>query len=251
MPWSPFHGDDDAPSLWTDLLNGRLSAFGRIAMSVCTFGGALVAALLVVGLISQAGGRVREETVALVLMVAGLAWLLTLAWLWMGHAVLGPLLRCAFALGAIWFVAILLAVIAASQLRNDEVWIAACVIGGLTATVLLFASMMYGRLRGRPVIGRSGRVNVACPQCGYSLVGKTDCTCPECGTEYTLDQLIAAQDYEALRRQSEFIDEPGHVIDAPEPQDASRLARLPSRDACAVQSKRAKGLEPSTFSLEG
>lgn len=201
VPWTPQRSDDDTPSLWADLVSGRLTIFGRMALSVGGLGAAIVAALVALGLISEAGARVGEGTAALVLVVAGLAWLLLLSWLWLGHAVLGPLLRGAFALGAIWFVAILLAVIAESRMRHEEVWIAACMFGGLTATTLLIASLLYRRMRGRSIVGRSGCVNVSCPQCGYSLVGKTDCTCPECGMQYTLDQLIALQDYDALRRE--------------------------------------------------
>lgn len=34
---------------------------------------------------------------------------------------------------------------------------------------------------------------VACPLCGYSLAGLREARCPECGSEFTLDQLLAAQ----------------------------------------------------------
>lgn len=198
MPWNRIGEDEDAPSLWRDLLSGRLSTFGRIALSVASFGAALTASLIVIGILSE-GGRVAEEIVALVLVVGGLAWLLALAYLWFGHAVLGPVLRALFGFATIWFVAILLAVIANSQLRHEEIWVFACIVGGLTASALLAASIVYQRMRGRSIVARTGQVNVQCADCGYSLVGKTDCTCPECGRKYTVDELIALQDYDALR----------------------------------------------------
>src|SRR4051794_5727084 len=34
---------------------------------------------------------------------------------------------------------------------------------------------------------------IVCPRCGYNLTGLTEARCPECGTQYTLDELIAAQ----------------------------------------------------------
>ena len=225
MPWNVSKHDDDSPSLWADLWNGRLATFGRVALSVAGFGAALVAALVIIGIMSQAGGRVHEEMVALVLVVCGLAWLLWLAYLWFGHAVLGPVLRGLFAFGAIWFVAILLAVIAESQMRDEEVWIAACMIGGLTATALLIASTVYRRLRGRSIVSRLGHVNVTCPQCGYSLVGKTDCTCPECGMQYTLDQIIALQDYEALRHEAPPPDSSRTAIESPSSKRSAPLPR--------------------------
>jgi hypothetical protein len=39
----------------------------------------------------------------------------------------------------------------------------------------------------------SGRDGVVCPTCGYNLTGLTSTRCPECGTQFTLDELMAAQ----------------------------------------------------------
>lgn len=39
----------------------------------------------------------------------------------------------------------------------------------------------------------SGRDSVVCPTCGYNLTGLKEPRCPECGTQFTLDQLLAAQ----------------------------------------------------------
>jgi hypothetical protein len=42
-------------------------------------------------------------------------------------------------------------------------------------------------------IRRSGGETVACPRCGYNLTGLREARCPECGTQFTLDELMAAQ----------------------------------------------------------
>jgi hypothetical protein len=37
------------------------------------------------------------------------------------------------------------------------------------------------------------RAAVACPTCGYNLTGLREARCPECGSQFTVDQLLAAQ----------------------------------------------------------
>jgi hypothetical protein len=39
----------------------------------------------------------------------------------------------------------------------------------------------------------SGRDAVTCPTCGYNLTGLKESRCPECGSQFTLDQILAAQ----------------------------------------------------------
>jgi uncharacterized paraquat-inducible protein A len=39
----------------------------------------------------------------------------------------------------------------------------------------------------------AGANAIVCPTCGYNLTGLKSTRCPECGSEFTLDQLIAAQ----------------------------------------------------------
>ena len=46
--------------------------------------------------------------------------------------------------------------------------------------------------RGKLADAGGGGEGVACPDCGYSLRGLTATRCPECGSQYTLDQLLAA-----------------------------------------------------------
>lgn len=43
-------------------------------------------------------------------------------------------------------------------------------------------------------MGSAGRgAGLVCPSCGYNLTGLREARCPECGTQYTLDELFAAQ----------------------------------------------------------
>ncbi len=198
MPWNLFAASTDGRSMWLDLRRGRLSFFGRLVLSVAGFGAALSLCLVAIA-ISAPNHRVQEEVAMSILAFGALLWVLLLAWLWVGHAVMGPLLRGLFVVAAIWFVVILLAVFIASRLPNDELWIGALIVAGITGTILYVASVIYTGLRGREIHSHAGMVNVQCAECGYSLVGKTDCTCPECGRQYTVDELIALQDYDALR----------------------------------------------------
>jgi hypothetical protein len=43
------------------------------------------------------------------------------------------------------------------------------------------------------VARRTGGGGIVCPSCGYNLTGLREARCPECGTQYTLDELFAAQ----------------------------------------------------------
>ena len=42
-------------------------------------------------------------------------------------------------------------------------------------------------------VNSSGRDVIVCPKCGYNLTGLKESHCPECGSQFTLDQLLAAQ----------------------------------------------------------
>ncbi len=41
-------------------------------------------------------------------------------------------------------------------------------------------------------LGRRVGPDLPCPKCGYNLRGLREARCPECGTQYTLDELLAA-----------------------------------------------------------
>jgi hypothetical protein len=52
---------------------------------------------------------------------------------------------------------------------------------------------------GRALYDANGVLDLRCPACGYSMVGLKEARCPECGQEFTLNELMARQDFEVLR----------------------------------------------------
>ena len=42
-------------------------------------------------------------------------------------------------------------------------------------------------------IKAAGTDSICCPVCGYNMTGLHESRCPECGSQFTLDQLLAAQ----------------------------------------------------------
>ena len=72
-----------------------------------------------------------------------------------------------------------------------------CFIGSLAAPITWLILTVFAwretPAERRARLGGSGRSAVACPSCGYNLTGLTATRCPECGSQYTLDELMAAQ----------------------------------------------------------
>jgi len=60
----------------------------------------------------------------------------------------------------------------------------------LIGTILIWRDTTAERLSSLKgsAVGR-----LECPNCGYNLSGLSEARCPECGSQYTLDQLVAAQ----------------------------------------------------------
>ena len=100
----------------------------------------------------------------------------------------------------LWGVVIPICVALDSTVYRAEFLIASCVFVGVALTTLIIAIAAYVTATGRPIEDPAGRVNVHCPSCGYSMVGLESCHCPECGAQYTVDRLIRAQEYGAVRR---------------------------------------------------
>jgi hypothetical protein len=70
-------------------------------------------------------------------------------------------------------------------------------IGSITAPILwLVSTVLLWRESAAERAARlanSGRDAIVCPTCGYNLTGLRETRCPECGTQFTVDQLLAAQ----------------------------------------------------------
>jgi hypothetical protein len=64
----------------------------------------------------------------------------------------------------------------------------------LVATVLVWRETNEERAARLQATGRRGAgPAIPCPTCGYDMTGLKGTRCPECGSEFTLDELIAAQ----------------------------------------------------------
>ena len=66
----------------------------------------------------------------------------------------------------------------------------------LVVTVLVWRETDAERsARLRAALGAAGpdRPAIPCPTCGYDMTGLKSTRCPECGSEFTLDELLAAQ----------------------------------------------------------
>ena len=62
----------------------------------------------------------------------------------------------------------------------------------MVATVLVWRETDAERAARLRAIGRDG-AGIPCPTCAYDMRGLKSTRCPECGSEFTLDELIAAQ----------------------------------------------------------
>jgi hypothetical protein len=89
--------------------------------------------------------------------------------------------------------------VAAAALERSFGFFIASVTPGvvwLVATVLVWretGAEQAARLR-----AAGGGRGIPCPACGYDMTGLKGTRCPECGSEYTLDELLAAQPERAV-----------------------------------------------------
>ena len=204
-------------SLWRSLRAPEPNLVMRLAMSIV--------AALVLGAGGVAGawayaqfygnGYVRDEQAAVAMALAGACWFVVLILMWRpmryGRQIAVP---------TITTLAIIVAAIAGSAAidellnrRDEEMLILAVVLLGTAIVILVWLPTAQRLLRGRPVVGPDDLVLVSCPRCGYSLIGLRNLRCPECGTEFTIDELIRAQDYSGVRKvsaaEAERLSQPG------------------------------------------
>jgi hypothetical protein len=138
-------------------------------------------------------GFVREAELESAVIMGAAIWLAALVRIWKNTRT---------ALHVIWTGALVAAVIGLSfvveevwHVRDSEFFILAFILLGLAGVILVWLPVLMRGVRHRPVIDTQDIVRVNCPECGYLLVGLRDLRCPECGTQFTLDELIRAQNY--------------------------------------------------------
>lgn len=194
-------GEEGQRSMVADLRSGRAGWPIRLGLSLAAAAVIMATCMLVLGLIDHAG-HVQEEHIATAFALGGAGWCVALVWLWAAHRKWARVLRTIFALIAIWVVTIPLCVLITRVTRAEEFFIGAFIVMAIGLSIGLVAVSIYRGLGGKAMVERTGEVRVKCPDCGYSMVGLESCTCPECGRGFTIDQLIAAQDYAALREEA-------------------------------------------------
>ncbi len=193
--------ENDGPyrALWRDLRAPEPNVLLRVAVSLASglfllagaCGGAWVFACL------TSGGWVLDDHIIAAMFLAAILWFGTLTVAWRPirsgrRYVLPSIATLALALLAIGGSA---AVDVLFYFRSDEFLIGAILLLSGAAIILVWLPTVQVWLHGRPVVGADNLVRVHCPRCGYSLIGLRNLRCPECGEEFTIDELIRAQEY--------------------------------------------------------
>jgi hypothetical protein len=187
---------DAARRVGLELRDGRAGWGVRLGLTAGALAACISAAMLGLGLIELRAGGLRDEHVLIGIAVAAAAWFGLAYRVWSSYRRWRQALRVLAAFGLIWTGAIGLSIFFGEALRNEEFWIAGTLFAAAAASIALIAVAVSGAGRGRPVRGAGGAVCVECPRCGYSMAGLTQTICPECGSAFTLEELIAAQEYE-------------------------------------------------------
>jgi hypothetical protein len=206
-------------SLWQDLGNGTAGPGTRLLVSLVA-GLLLVSAVCMVsslvGMTSSRGRltiRVHDEAFFGCLLMAAIAYLPTLYWVWSRHRKkrfiwLGGALTVGIGLAAI---ALSMAV-DASFAGSDELLLASVWFFGIGAVLTIWLFLYRRYAAGRPMFGEGGQLDLRCPGCNYLMVGLHEARCPECGRQYTIDNLIVQQEFAALQlRRSPLDDEEPHA----------------------------------------
>jgi hypothetical protein len=202
------------PSLFREILNGTASLASRFIIAFATGVFYTGAALLLCYLLAASvrsfdrrsdypntylpGAYPRDELIATVCGIAALLWIATIFWLFLPRARRRPLGVPIIQTAAIAVAALLLACLAGATLHGDwELVVVGIILLALAAIVLLWLHAIRRARRGRPFTNRADQLpDIRCPQCGYRMVGLHEARCPECGQQYTLDDLLARQNFQ-------------------------------------------------------
>jgi hypothetical protein len=213
---------DDFPqsSLWRDLRDNTAGWFVRvivcIAVGIFLAGAALVGSYFLAALfpglnrtfynylgpgryqgVRIAGAHPKESLVAASMMLAGAIWMSSILWLFFRGVRQRPFARPILLTMTIVTVAIGGGIFADSSLRGDrELVVAGIVMVAIAAVILVWLQALRQLRTGRPLRHHQDHLlDVRCPECGYRMVGLHESRCPECGRLYTLDELLARQNF--------------------------------------------------------
>ena len=177
----------------------------RVTLSLVSALGLLAAAMFMAWVFAQTTqrGRIRDAHIAIAIILASAGWLGTLIFIWKPIRRGRNLAMALFTTLAIAVATIGGMVLIEVTVRPDEEFLMATVfLLGLALAILAWLPLFTRLSRGRSVVGPDNLVQVSCPGCDYSLIGLRDLRCPECGLEFTIDELIRAQNYDRLPESS-------------------------------------------------
>lgn len=206
----PMDAPGDRPtrhSLWRELMDGSVSIWVRVlinlALGVFLTGVAFLLSFFLAALVPafryewHYGVRPTDELMIGIFVLSGLEFAGASVWIWSRktrhRALLRPMLWT-MCIGAITTV---LCVVASDRFGgSEEIIVAGLVFLSGGGVMLIWINAWYQLTRGRPMRNeQDGMPDVRCPSCGYRMVGLHEARCPECGRGYTLDELLAGQDF--------------------------------------------------------
>ncbi len=190
---------DHKPSLWRDLRAGRTGLLPRLAASLVAGVALAAGAVLVLSIADLAmyhGGWIDDEQVTLALAVAAAVWCVLLTRIWATYRRYRKILTTTFWVLSIWTLTICAGVAADYTFRYaSELVIAVLILAATALTIWLVSASVYYHYAGRAQVEATARLDLRCPDCGYSMTGLYESRCPECGSRWTLDELVARQEH--------------------------------------------------------
>ncbi len=191
-----------------DLHDG--SAGVAVRLVVCLAAAALLAGAaafgaFVTGLIGTTntpGGRtdvrVSDFMITVWLVIAAIVWVPLVGWVWYrATARWGWCWLAGFVTIAIGMAVASIGVLIEESYSGDsEVAFTGLMLLGLGGVMMTWLWAIRRGRQGRRRVDEHGKLNVACPTCGYSMVGLREAKCPECGSDYALDELLALQRFD-------------------------------------------------------
>ena len=197
--WWLGDAETDGTSIRNDLRSGRAGWPLRLGLSLAIAALIGAAVLFVIGIVELTSIRVDDDHIIAGLMFGGAVWCAALVKLWSRYTRWRRTLITIFSVLVIWFFTIPLCLLLEMLLPQGEFFIISLVLFASAFSSLIVATAAYRGLGGKPLHEKQ-MVRVNCPKCAYSMVGLETCVCPECGQHFTIDELIGAQDYAAVRR---------------------------------------------------
>jgi hypothetical protein len=210
---SPRESPSALASAWRELADGSAGGGVRLMVSLAVglflTGGCLILLFMLAALVPQwnrarSQGYVVPDDVAMaaVFILGGGVYLVVNAWLWTrtnrhtnrrsNSIVYASLLTVAIAA-----IATVAGLIADEGLRGGQELVTSGIVLLASSVTVLIWLVAIRQFFSRQDFRNSedGVPDVRCPNCSYRMARLHESRCPECGTLYTLDQLLAKQDF--------------------------------------------------------